>query len=121
MRKSKKTLQIELEGLVGEFLASEFQYIRERNDKLEEMIKSRDEVLKEIALNTTLPTKTYTEQDFMALFYIKVRTQQHYRATGRLGSFKSGDKVLYSQKHIDKYIEDNDSEVLKKKLKQANP
>jgi cytochrome c oxidase cbb3-type subunit 3 len=57
----------------------------------------------------------------MALFYIKVRTQLHYRATGRLGSFKSGDKVLYSQKHIDKYIEDNDSEVLKKKLKQAKP
>lgn len=121
MRKSKQTLQIELEGLVGKFLANESEYFRERIDHLEEMIKSRDEILKEIALNTKLSTKTYTEEDFTTLFYIKVRTQQHYRATGKLKSFKSGGKVLYSQNDIDKYIEDNDSEVLKKKLKQAKP
>ncbi|MFZ4724531.1 MAG: helix-turn-helix domain-containing protein [Paludibacter sp.] len=113
-RRAKPPIDINLTGLVGELVAAEFEKQRLQVDRLEAKLKSYEDLLLQIVRNTQYPIKIYTEDDFTALFGVKKRTQQNYRNTKKLDCIKPGEKVLYTQQHIDEFIARFDSRNLNK-------
>ena len=61
-----------------------------------------------------LPIKTFTENDFEAMFGLKQRTQQIYRKNEKLDCIKLGEKVLYTREHLDEFVARFDTRNQKK-------
>jgi hypothetical protein len=106
-RRIKAPLEIDLKGPVGELVAAEFAWQREHINRLESQI----ELLVE---QNRRPIKTYTENDFEAMFGLKQRAQQDYRKKRKLDCIKLGEKVLYTREHIDEFMARFDTRNLKK-------
>lgn len=113
-RRAKAPLEITLTGPVGELVAAEFEYLRGQIDRLEKIVTNQNELMMQITKNTQYPISIYTEDDFTAMFGLKQRAQQDYRKKGKLDYLKLGEKVLYTQQHIDEFIARHDSLNMKK-------
>lgn len=113
-RRAKAPLEISLTGHVGELVAAEFAKQRMQIDRLEAKLESYEKLFGLIVEQTRFPIRTYTEDDFTTLFGVQKRTQQNYRKAGKLDYFKPGEKVLYTQQHIDDFIARHDTRNLKK-------
>jgi thiamine monophosphate kinase len=112
-RIAKPPININLTGNVGELVAATFASQREQINRLEDKIDSYEELLRQIAKHTKYPVKLYTVEDFETLFFVKVRTQQNYRKAKKLNFIKPGEKVLYTQEHVDEFIARFDSRNIK--------
>ena len=118
--RSKLPLQVELTGNVGELVAAEFKKINEQMEKMKEQMDQKFEqqnaFFKQVAENTKYPLKPYKVEDFEAMFGLGVRAQQKYRKAGKLGFLKLGETVLYTHKHIQEFIQLQDSANKKSKI-----
>ncbi len=102
-RRNKAALEIELKGPVGELVAAEFAKSRLEREQDREQAHRIEELLLQILEQNRLPIKTYTENDFEAMFGLKQRAQQNYRKKGKLDCIKLGEKVLYTRQHLDEF------------------
>ncbi len=103
-RRSKAPLEIDLIGPVGELVAAEFAKSRLDDEQKNNRLDKIEQLLLQLLEQNRLPIKTFTENDFEAMFGLKQRTQQIYRKNEKLDCIKLGEKVLYTRQHIDEFV-----------------
>ena len=113
-RRSKAPLEIDLIGPVGELVAAEFAKSRLDDEQKNNRSDKIEQLLLQLLEQNRLPIKTFTENDFEAMFGLKQRTQQIYRKNEKLDCIKLGEKVLYTRAHIDEFVARFDTRNQKK-------
>ncbi|MEI7505143.1 MAG: helix-turn-helix domain-containing protein, partial [Paludibacter sp.] len=114
MRKAKPKMEVEFTGIISEVLFAEFQSMRQELAEIKKDNKTTHTFLEQVITNQGHPPRLLNDKDLMFMFNVCAKTLQNYRAAGKISYVKIGDKIYYTQQHIDEFIERHDSKNINK-------